>query len=355
MRDPLMLKIYALFGLLGAALTLLWLPVPSWLMAALLTLALLLVLLEWHAQLNYVDDRLAATVFDISGNGIMITDRDNHVLAVNSAFTAITGYSPEEIVGKNPRLLSSGRHDPSFYATLWHTLKTVGMWQGEIWNRNKNGAAFVEWLTINAVKDKRGEITHHIAIFSDITERKVQAERLEYLATHDALTDLPNRAMFNQLLSKALADARRTQSLVAVLFLDLDKFKQVNDTLGHAVGDLLLQTVAKSLRGTLRAGDIVARQGGDEFTMALSPLASTQDANQLADKILRSLEQTCILQGQTVQVTISIGVALFPQDGIDSETLLKNADAALYRAKQAGRNNVQFFKSPEAVTTSANS
>lgn len=337
-----MLRIHALIGLLCTALLLLWFPVAAWLLATLLGMAIILLLLESRTR-EQQDFRLAATVFESSSNGILISDRNNTVLAINPAFTTITGYTPEDIIGKNPRLLRSGRHDQAFYQKLWHQLKIEGLWQGEIWNRNKRGEIYAEWLTINAVKNAKGEITHHIAIFSDITARKAQAERMEFLATHDGLTGLPNRIMFDELLGKALADARRSQSMMAVLFLDLDKFKQVNDTLGHDIGDLLLQTVAKTLQSLLRAGDIVARQGGDEFTMALPNLASQQDAVQLASKILRALEQPCTLKGHALQITISIGIALFPDDGEDIFTLLKHADVALYRAKQAGRNNFQFF------------
>lgn len=335
-------RIQQIVGLLGITLALLWLPVPHWLGTLPIALAIVLLLQESRAK-KQMDCRLAATVFDTSGNGILISDHNNTVLAVNPAFTVITGYQPEDIVGKTPRLLSSGRHDQTFYEKLWHAVKTTGMWQGEIWNRNKNGEIFAEWLTINAVKNAAGEITHHIAIFSDITERKKQVERIEHLATHDGLTGLPNRAMFDELLNKSLAHARRSHTKLAVLFLDLDKFKQVNDTLGHDVGDLLLQHVASILQGLLRAGDVVARQGGDEFTMVLPNLASTQDAIQLADKILRSLDQPCTLKGHELQNTISIGIALYPDDGTDISTLLKHADMALYRAKQAGRNNFQFF------------
>ena len=338
-----MLRIYALIGLIGTALVMLGLGVSAGLIFMVLALALALAIVEWIARYRHAHNGLAAKVFDASSNGIMITDRHNIVLAVNPAFTAITGYTAEDIVGHNPRLLSSGRQDQAFYEKLWQSIKADGMWQGEIWNRNKDGAVFVEWLTINAVKNVQGETTHHIAIFSDITERKEQAERLEYLATHDPLTGLANRALFSELVNKALSEARRSKSSVAILFLDVDKFKQINDTLGHYIGDLLLQHVANSLLKLLRAGDIVARQGGDEFIIALPNLTSTQDAILLAEKILRTLEQPCTLNGQALKVTTSIGIALFPEDGTEIGGVMQNADIALYRAKQAGRNNFQLY------------
>lgn len=338
-----MLRIYTLTALIGAALALLALSIATSLVFVMLGIALILALLEWRAPAKGSNSCLASKVFDTSSNGIMITDSNNIVLEVNPAFTVITGYTAAEIVGQNPRLLSSGRQDKAFYEKLWQSIKAEGVWQGEIWNRNKDGAVFVEWLTINAVKNVQGETTHHIAIFSDITERKEQVERLEYLATHDPLTGLANRALFAELLHKALSEARRSKTAVAVLFLDVDKFKHINDTLGHYVGDLLLQHVANSLLNLLRAGDIVARQGGDEFIMALPNLTSTRDASLLAEKILRTLEQPCMLNGQTLQVTTSIGIALFPSDGTSIDDLMQNADTALYRAKQAGRNNFQLF------------
>ena len=338
-----MLRIYILTGLIGAALVMLGLGVSARLIFVVLAFAFALALVEWFAHDKHAHNGLASKVFDTSSNGIMITDHNNIVLAINPAFTAITGYTAEDMVGHNPRLLSSGRHDQAFYEKLWQSIKTDGMWQGEIWNRNKEGAVYVEWLTINAVKNVQGVTTHHVAIFSDITERKEQTERLEYLATHDPLTGLANRALFSELLHKALSEARRSKSSVAILFLDVDKFKQINDTLGHYIGDLLLQHVANSLLTLLRAGDIVARQGGDEFIMALPNLTSSQDAILLAEKILHALAQPCTLNGQTLKVTTSIGISLFPEDGTEIGRLMQSADVALYRAKQAGRNNFQLY------------
>ena len=211
-----MLRIYILTGLIGAALVMLGLGVSARLIFVVLAFAFALALVEWFAHDKHAHNGLASKVFDTSSNGIMITDHNNIVLAINPAFTAITGYTAEDMVGHNPRLLSSGRHDQAFYEKLWQSIKTDGMWQGEIWNRNKEGAVYVEWLTINAVKNVQGVTTHHVAIFSDITERKEQTERLEYLATHDPLTGLANRALFSELLHKALSEARRSKSSVAI-------------------------------------------------------------------------------------------------------------------------------------------
>lgn len=338
-----MWRIYALTGLIGVALVMLGLSMPIGLVFLVLILALALALLEWLTRTQRTRDGLASKIFDTSSNGIMITDRNNIVLAINPAFTAITGYTALDMLGQNPRLLSSGRQDQAFYEKMWQSIKTEGMWQGEIWNRNKSGAIFVEWLTINAVKNDAGDITHHIAIFSDITERKEQVERLEYLATHDPLTGMANRALFSELANKTLSEARRSKSSVAILFLDIDRFKQINDTLGHYTGDLLLQHVANSLLKLLRAGDIVARQGGDEFIMALPNLTSLLDASLLADKILRTLALPYTLNGQTLKITTSIGIALFPDDATELENLMQLTDIALYQAKQAGRNKVQFY------------
>ena len=340
-----MRRIEILIALLSTAFVItLWTPISSWHSPILLLLALALALIERRARIKEAaHHQLTAKVFDTSGNGMLISDKNNIIVAINPAFSAITGYAPEEIVGKTPKILSSGRHDKAFYHALWQALETQGMWQGEIWDRRKNGEVYAEWLTINTVKNPRGEVTHYIAIFSDITERKAQAERVEYMATHDTLTGLPNRALFSELLNKSLADARRANEHVAVLFLDLDRFKIVNDTLGHGVGDLLLDTVADRLRAATRAGDIVARQGGDEFIIALPRLATQQDAALIADKIGNALNHPCILAGHELHISTSIGIALFPEDGADATTLLKNADAALYRAKAMGRNNFQFF------------
>lgn len=339
-----MANLKILLSLLGAALALaLWTPTAMGLNILLLASALTLTWFELRAR-RHIDDRvLAARVFETSSNGILISDPHNRVLAVNPAFCAITGYTREEILGNTPHLLSSGRHDKTFYDAMWQAIKTQGMWQGEIWNKRKSGEIYAEWLTINTVKNTQGEIINYIAVFSDITERKVLAERVEYLATHDALTGLPNRALLAELLSKALPEASRANTHLAVFFLDLDRFKLVNDTLGHAIGDELLKAVALRLQDATRAGDMVARQGGDEFIMALPNLSGIQDAAHIAEKIVQELGRTFELNGHAINTSTSVGIALFPEDGEDPFSLLKHADVALYRAKELGRNNFQFF------------
>ncbi|MBI5751826.1 MAG: EAL domain-containing protein [Hydrogenophilales bacterium] len=339
-----MANLKILLSLLGAALALaLWTPTAMGLNALLLAAALAFGWIELRAR-HRIDDRvLAARVFETSGNGILISDAQNRVLAVNPAFSTITGYARDEIVGKTPNILRSGRHDSAFYESMWQAINTQGMWQGEIWNKRKNGEIYAEWLTIDTVKNPLGEAINYIAVFSDITERKTLAERVEYLATHDTLTGLPNRALLAELLSKAIADAGRSNTHLAVFFLDMDRFKLVNDTLGHAIGDELLKAVAARLQDATRAGDMLARQGGDEFIMALPNLTGIPDAAHIAEKVLLELGRTFELGSHTINSSTSVGIALFPEDGEDAFTLLKHADAAMYRAKELGRNNFQFF------------
>jgi diguanylate cyclase (GGDEF)-like protein/PAS domain S-box-containing protein len=290
------------------------------------------------------NQRLAAKVFDSSVEGILITDASSRIVTVNQAFTAITGYGIEEAVGKTPALLRSGKHTEDFYQQMWASLKEAGQWHGEIWNRRKGGETFLEWLTISAVKNDKGETTNFVAVFSDITTRKLAEERLNYLANHDALTGLPNRILFMERLALALAHAHRNRKMAAVMFFDLDRFKIVNDTLGHAAGDELLQEVARRVSCCLREDDTVARQGGDEFTVILEGLGNERDVAPVAQKIIDALAKPIDLGGQEVFVTASIGISVYPNDGPDAQTLVKNADAAMYRAKDLGKNNYQFFK-----------
>lgn len=295
--------------------------------------------------------RLAATVFENSGDGLFVTDAHSHIVHVNPAFCEITGFEPEDVLGKTPKVLSSGRHGPEFYERMWDDLRALGKWQGEIWDRRKSGEMFAGWQNIAAVRNSMGEITNYVAVISDITSRKQVEERLSYQANHDPLTRLPNRTLFQERLSRAVARAHRNQSLVALLFIDLDRFKQVNDTLGHLAGDLLLQQVSERLTGATRQGDTVARLSGDEFTVILEDVQDPRDAAMVAHKVLHMLAEPFDLAGPVANISSSIGVALYPADAGDQQSLIKLADAAMYRAKHLGRNCCQFHS--EAVNAEA--
>lgn len=295
--------------------------------------------------------RLAATVFENSGDGLFVTDAHSHIVLVNPAFSEITGYAPEEVLGRTPKMLSSGRHEADYYAHMWEALAKNGKWQGELWDRRKSGEMFAGWQNIAAVRNSLGEITHYVSVISDITSRKQLEERLSYQANHDPLTRLPNRTLFQERLQRAVARAHRNQSLVALLFIDLDRFKQVNDTMGHLAGDLLLQQVSERLSGATRQGDTVARLSGDEFTVILEDVQDPRDAAVVAHKILRMLAEPFDLAGQEARISSSIGVSLFPVDAGDPQGLIKLADAAMYRAKHMGRNGCQFHS--EAVNAQA--
>lgn len=287
--------------------------------------------------------RLAACVFAESGEGIMITDASRRIVEVNRAFTSITGYTLDEVVGQLPRLLSSGRHDTSFYQRLDQCLTEHGYWHGEIWNRRKNGEIYPEWLGISAICDDKGQITHYLGIFSDITERKASEARIEYMAHHDALTGLPNRLLFRERFDLAIAYAQRNGTRAALLFLDLDRFKAINDSLGHLVGDELLRAVARRLRECMRDTDTLSRQGGDEFLVVLGDLRDVGAAGQVVEKILASFSRPFLLNGQELAISLSVGVSVFPDDAEDFDSLLKMADTAMYYAKEAGRNTYRFF------------
>jgi diguanylate cyclase (GGDEF)-like protein/PAS domain S-box-containing protein len=287
--------------------------------------------------------RQAARVFESTTEGVMITDLDGAIVAVNDAFTTITGYSEQEALGRNPRMLSSGRHDRDFYLRLWHALRERGQWRGEVWNRRKDGEVFPEWLTISAVLDNDGHTSHYVAVFSDITAIKQSQVKLDFLAHHDALTALPNRLLLRDRLDHAVARARREQTGIALLFLDLDGFKGVNDTLGHAVGDQLLVAVAERLTGRLRASDTLARLGGDEFLVLIEDEPQAEDAAVLANALLALLSAPFAVGDHELFISASIGVSFYPDDGADSDALMRSADLAMYRAKATGRNNFQFY------------
>lgn len=289
--------------------------------------------------------RLAAQVFEASGEAIMITDAVGSIISVNPAFTRITGYAPDEVIGRTPRVLNSGRQDETFYRQMWKAIGESGRWQGEIWNRRKNGEVFPEWVSISAVADDGdgGRPRNYIAIYTDISERKAAEERVRHLAQYDFLTDLPNRALFADRLKQAIGAAQRDGSRLALMFIDLDHFKTINDSLGHNVGDMLLREVAQRLASVIRVSDTVSRQGGDEFLVLTPGIDSPTDAAYIARKLTESIAEPFHLEGHKLVVTPSIGIALFPDDGSDMGNLIRNADAAMYHAKQHGRNAYQFF------------
>lgn len=290
------------------------------------------------------EQRLSRIVFENSLEGIAVTDADSRIQLVNRAFTETTGYSAEEVIGRTPAVLKSGKHDEAFYSEFWRALSESGEWRGELWNKRKNGTIYAEWLTVSAVRNRLGVVEHYVAMFSDITERKKQEEIITFQAFHDALTGLPNRILFLDRLEQMLVQGTRSGArTAAVMFLDLDRFKQINDTLGHEAGDQCLKEVARRLRQCVRASDTVARMGGDEFTILLPEIAEKGDVRMVAQKILDTMKTPLLLAGQEVIITTSIGISLFPRDGRDGETLLKHADAAMYRVKGGGRAGMFFF------------
>ena len=287
--------------------------------------------------------QLLGSAFEHSGEAILITDRENRIITVNPAFTVLTGYALDDVKGKNPRMLSAGRTSDIEYHRMWNTIADRGFWQGEIWDRRKDGGVYPKWLSISVIRDEIGRVRYHVAHFTDISSERAVEAKLEHMAHHDVLTGLLNRFSLKERLDQALAVARREGTRIAVLFIDLDRFKVINDTLGHHVGDELLIEVGRRLRGCVRESDVVARLGGDEFVIMLSGVDHTRSVALVAEKLVFSVGQSYLIGGFDLYTSPSIGVAIFPNDGIDGEILMKNADAAMYHAKAAGRNNFQFF------------
>jgi diguanylate cyclase (GGDEF)-like protein/PAS domain S-box-containing protein len=286
---------------------------------------------------------LLGVAFQHSGEAILISDQQNRIVTVNPAFTDLTGYSLAESVGKNPGFLSAGRSSPEDYAAMWEEVHRKGFWQGEIWDRRKDGAIYPKWMSISVIHDDDGEIRYHIAHFTDISAERASEEKLHHMAHHDSLTGLPNRLSLAGRIDQALAQARRDNGRVALLFIDLDRFKSVNDTLGHHIGDLLLIEVAQRLLGSVRDSDVVSRLGGDEFVIMLTGIEHTTAIATVAEKIVDTVGAPYVIDGHDLYTSPSIGISIFPTDGDNSVALLKNADAAMYHAKSAGRNNFQFF------------
>ncbi|HEY5763223.1 MAG TPA: EAL domain-containing protein [Rhodocyclaceae bacterium] len=296
--------------------------------------------------------RLAAQVFENSVEGITITDPEQTILAVNRAFTVVTGFSEAEAIGQTPRLLKSGLQSPSFYKSMWKSLESTGHWQGEILNRRKNGEIYPEWLSISVVKDSFGNVSNYVGVFSDISSLRDSEERIEYLSHHDAVTGLPNRLHFNQHVVMAIDAAVRQPTQFALVFLDLDHFKTINDSLGHDTGDAFLSEIATRLRRGVRSGDTLARLGGDEFITLVENIDDANDAALVAQYMLDTLEAPFTVEGHELLISASIGISLFPIDGSDVHTLVKHAEAAMYRAKDVGRNAVRFY-TPEMTANAS--
>lgn len=289
--------------------------------------------------------RQAATFFDNTTEAILITDSNQSIIGVNQAYTEITGYGEAEVLGKNPKINQSGRHDSYYYQQLWRQLNETGQWKGEIWNRHKNGREYPVWENISVVKDNNGDVVNYVSVMTDISSIKEAEDRLAHLAHHDALTGLPNRAALLLNLQHALEHANRKQTKVALLFLDLDRFKLVNDTLGHDFGDELLVTVAGRLKSCVRAEDIVARLGGDEFTIVIEEISRPEDVDLLARKIIQAVCEPMVLHDRDLSITTSIGISIYPDDADSVSDLVKSADAAMYRAKSHGRATHEYYTS----------
>lgn len=289
---------------------------------------------------------ITASIFRNTGEAIMITESDGTIYDVNEAFEFITGYSRDEVIGKNPHILSSGYYKKDFYRVLWHTLHKQGSWSGEIWNLRKSGEAYAEKLTINTIKDIQGVKQYYVALFSDITRSKEHVKELEHIAHYDVLTGLPNRVLLSDRLQQNMMQVRRRKQSLALVFIDLDGFKEVNDTHGHHVGDKLLIALAKKMQRTLREEDTLARIGGDEFVAVLSDLQDTQSSLPLINRLLYVAAQEFLIDDLSIRVSASLGVSFYPQSKkIDPEHLLRQADQAMYEAKISGKNRYHIFKS----------
>lgn len=286
---------------------------------------------------------LLAQAMTSVANAIFITDKTGQIIWVNDAFSRLSGYSPEDAIGQMPDILQSGRQSDVFYTQLWQTILAGRVWQGEVVDKRKDGSLYTVDEVITPLFDAQGDITHFIAIQHDITQQKQESERDHHLAYHDILTGLPNRALFLGVQQRAISYAKRKKNMFATLFLDLDGFKPINDTLGHPTGDQLLIAVGERLRAGVRQADTVARFGGDEFAILINDLVDTDVATALARKLLDAVSQPFVLNGQKINISTSIGIAIYPFDGEDPDTLLANADKAMYQAKKRGGNSYELY------------
>ena len=287
--------------------------------------------------------RISASVFENTQEAISITDAENNIVEVNPSFVRITGYGREELLGKNPKILSSGRHDKAFYDAMWSELRQHKSWRGEIWNRRKSGEVYAEMLSINAICNNEDQVVRYVAVFSDITNIKKYEDELSRIAHFDALTKIPNRVLLADRMKQAIAQTSREKKMLAVCYLDLDGFKTVNDTIGHEAGDEVLVEVAKRIGDTIRGGDTVARLGGDEFVVLLLGLEKGEECVSTLDRLLKAIVQPIVIGAKTNTVSASIGVSIYPQDNENPDTLLRHADQAMYIAKQAGKSRFHIY------------
>jgi diguanylate cyclase (GGDEF)-like protein/PAS domain S-box-containing protein len=296
---------------------------------------------EWRRMGDRL--RLNAQVFDSSNEAMVITDRQNNIISVNRAFTRLTGYEREEALGKNPRILNSGRQDAAFYRSMWESIIENGFWRGDIWDRRKDGSCYPKFLSITAIRDDGGEIVKFSAVFYDVSERKEMELQLENLAHYDSLTGLPNRMLLHDRLEQAIATAERQRQHFALLFIDLDGFKPVNDEHGHGVGDAVLKLVGERLNMVIRGMDTAARLGGDEFVVILTDIHNRENTERVAEKIIGELSEPYQVAGKTLSISASIGASLYPSDQKVAMDLLRTADEAMYQAKRDGKRRVKFY------------
>jgi diguanylate cyclase (GGDEF)-like protein/PAS domain S-box-containing protein len=294
-------------------------------------------------------------IYESTQEGIMVTDANLTILDVNPAFCLVTGYRSEEVIGSKPDILNSGRHDQDFYQSMWKVISETGHWQGEIWNKKKSGEIYAELLTISVINNENDEAAHYVGIFSDITETKKLQTQLQLMAHYDTLTGLPNRSLFMDRLNQGLRHCNRSESKLALAFLDLDSFKQVNDNFGHESGDKLLIEVANRIKHELREEDTVSRHGGDEFTLLLNDIADLTSCETLLERILDTLSRPFMIDGHEHNISASIGMTVYPDDMSDINTLLKHADEAMYQAKLEGKNRYQTYQSNDEWESEKNS
>jgi diguanylate cyclase (GGDEF)-like protein/PAS domain S-box-containing protein len=286
--------------------------------------------------------RLSASVFEATTEGIMVTDTQATIVSVNPAFTALTGYTPEEVVGQNARILKSGRHDATFFSAMFQQLQQTRLWKGEVWSKRKDGSIYLAQLSISAIRDDSGDITRYVGVCADITDRWDKEQIVRHMALHDGLTGLPNRSLLMERLGQLFAMSAREPRHIALMFLDLDGFKLVNDTWGHDMGDHVLKTVSTRLSGLLRPSDTVARLGGDEFVILLNNPDSRESVGLIAARVIEEVNAPISFDGKTAHVGTSVGIAIFQEEDTSPDALLKRADDAMYVAKAAGKNTYRF-------------